>query len=425
MSFVCKTILKNTGKSFPCNIFLQFVFSRIVLLGLFGSLLGSLFGPNALLPAQQPRAVPPKLLGSEESSVGPLSIYEWIRNLNHPWSAAWVPQNIAGSKNYAMLISERNGAVWRFEEQPGQLSRVQNLPADVLQRGQGGYLGLYYHRRLRRVYLAYSQKMGQTQSTLRLISFILNGSAAADIREEFAAALPLAAARHYGGVIAGSESAIYLSLGERGQRNEAQNPNSDWGSIFAAQAESPAAKLKFTRLSMGHRNALGLFYDVRFGQLWAIEHGPQGGDELNRIERGKNYGWPIISYGREYGSGKKIGVGASKSGLEQPIRYWTPSPAPGNMIILGAGPESDFANRFPAWRGDFLIPMLKAQKLIRLRLSAQELNGEQNGRMVADQETLFSGRFGRLRWVGLGPDGALYLLNDAKQGKLFQIVPAQ
>ena len=95
------------------------------------------------------------------------------------------------------------------------------------------------------------------------------------------------------------------------------------------------------------------------------------------------------------------------------------------MIILGAGPESGFANRFPAWRGDFLIPMLKTQKLIRLRLNTQELNGKQNGRMVADQETLFSGRLGRLRWVRLGPDGALYLLNDAKQGKLFKIVPAQ
>ena len=393
----------------------------------FSVLFGVLFGGNSALTAQQPRAVAPRLLGTEASSLGLLSVYELVRNLNHPWSAAWVPQSPISKPqipDYAMIISERNGSVWLLRgfdrpKQSGQLSRVENLPTDVFQRGQGGYLGLYYH--LRRIYLAYSQRLRDGNSSLRLISFALNGNAAVDIREEFIARPPLAPARHYGGVIAGSESAIYLSLGERGKRDEAQNPNSDWGSIFVA--ESTANKLEFRRMSMGHRNALGLFYDVRFGQLWAIEHGPQGGDELNRIESGKNYGWPLISYGREYGSGKKIGVGSRKNGLEQPIRYWVPSPAPGNMIILGSGSESDFANRFPAWRGDFLIPMLKTQKLIRLRLSAEERSGRQNGRMVANEETLFANRFGRLRWVGLGPDGALYLLNDKKQGQLLRIIP--
>ena len=382
------------------------------------------------LTAQQPRAVAPRLLGTEASSAGQLSVYELVRNLNHPWSAAWVPvsksQIPKSVSDYAMIISERNGSVWllrgfEYPKKTGELSRVENLPTDVFQRGQGGYLGLYYH--LRRIYLAYSQKLRSGNSSLRLISFALNGNAAVDIREEFIARPPLAPARHYGGVIAGSEDSIYLSLGERGKRDEAQNPNSDWGSIFVAEASTQ--KLKFRRMSMGHRNALGLFYDVRAGQLWAIEHGPQGGDELNRIESGKNYGWPLISYGGEYGSGKKIGIGSRKDGLEQPIRYWVPSPAPGNMIILGSGAESYSANRFPAWRGDFLIPMLKTQKLIRLRLSAEERNGRQSGRMVADEETLFANRFGRLRWVGLGPDGALYLLNDTKQGQLFRIIPKE
>jgi glucose/arabinose dehydrogenase len=142
--------------------------------------------------------------------------------------------------------------------------------------------------------------------------------------------------------------------------------------------------------------------------LWTHEHGPQGGDEINIARRGLNYGWPVITYGVNYGIGTKIGVGTHRDGLEQPLHQWTPSIAPSGMAFYTG-------DRFPGWRGNLFVGALKFQMLVRL-----ELDGDR----VIREERLLTGREGRIRDVRQGPDGLLYLLTDAADGKLLRIEPA-
>ena len=143
------------------------------------------------------------------------------------------------------------------------------------------------------------------------------------------------------------------------------------------------------------------------GRLWIHEHGPQGGDEINIPEAGKNYGWPVITYGVNYGSGTKIGEGTHKAGMEQPIYYWTPSIAPSGMAFYTG-------DRFKPWRGNLFVGSLKFQLLVRL-----ELDGE----IVTHEERMLEGALGRIRDVRQGPDGLLYLLTDEDRGKLVRLLP--
>jgi glucose/arabinose dehydrogenase len=161
--------------------------------------------------------------------------------------------------------------------------------------------------------------------------------------------------------------------------------------------------------SYGHRNMQGAAINPRTGRIWTHEHGPQGGDELNIPEAGKNYGWPIITYGEEYVTGVPIGEGTHKPGMEQPIHYWVPSIAPSGMAFYTG-------DRFPNWRGDLFIGSLKFHLLVRLRL---------DGDRVVHEERMLKDELGRIRDVRQGPDGLLYLLTDADDGMLVRLVPAE
>lgn len=160
--------------------------------------------------------------------------------------------------------------------------------------------------------------------------------------------------------------------------------------------------------SYGHRNIQGAALHPLSGQIWIHEHGPQGGDELNIPLPGRNYGWPVITYGVEYVSGLPIGEGTRKPGMQQPIHYWVPSIAPSGMTFYTG-------DRFPAWRGDLFIGSLKFRLLVRLRLDGERVLHEE--RMLADE-------LGRIRDVRQGPDGLIYLLTDADDGKLVRLLPA-
>ena len=156
----------------------------------------------------------------------------------------------------------------------------------------------------------------------------------------------------------------------------------------------------------GNRNPQGLARHPITGALWMHEHGPRGGDELNRVMAGVNYGWPVISYGQEYFMPKAVGEGTHKEGMEQPLYYWVPSIAPSGMAFYTG-------DDFPSWRGNLFIGSLKFQELVRL-----ELDGER----VVSEERLIGRKFGRIRDVRQGPDGALYLLTDAGDGQLLKII---
>lgn len=158
--------------------------------------------------------------------------------------------------------------------------------------------------------------------------------------------------------------------------------------------------------SIGHRNPQGATLRDSDGALFAVEHGAQGGDELNLVEAGKNYGWPIITHGVDY-SGLPIGVGEAQEGLEQPLHYWVPSISPSGLDFY----EGEL---MPDWQGDLLLGGLSGNVLVRL---------DMDGNTVVEEERLFEGRLGRIRDVRVGPDGAIYLLTDADNGQLIRVAP--
>jgi len=159
--------------------------------------------------------------------------------------------------------------------------------------------------------------------------------------------------------------------------------------------------------SRGHRNPQGAFVHPRTGQLWVAEHGPQGGDEINVIHPGLNHGWPVITYGVNYGTGTKIGEGTAKPGMEQPIHYWVPSIAPSGMAFYTG-------DRFPRWKGNLFVGALRDQMLVRLQL---------DGEKVVKEERLLKNVLGRIRDVRMGPDGLIYLLTDETDGVLARLEP--
>jgi glucose/arabinose dehydrogenase len=210
---------------------------------------------------------------------------------------------------------------------------------------------------------------------------------------------------------------VYLTLGDRGEEGRTQKPNDHAGAVirlhddgripqdnpFLGQPEIPSEIF-----SRGHRNIQGAALHPVTGELWAHEHGPQGGDELNIVRAGRNYGWPVITYGVNYVSGTRIGEGAAKPGLEQPIHAWIPSIAPSGLAFYQA-------DAFPQWRGSLFVGALRGQTLVRLRLS---------GNRVVGEERLLTQELGRIRDVRVGPDGLLYLLTeDSGDGQLVRLEP--
>src|SRR5262249_23119327 len=210
---------------------------------------------------------------------------------------------------------------------------------------------------------------------------------------------------------------LYVTLGDRGERDHAQRLEDHLGKIVrlrddgAVPEDNPFAGSPDVRpeiFTYGHRNVQGIAIDPRTGIVWAHEHRRQGGDEMNAIRAGTNYGWPVITYGREYGSGAQIGEGTHKAGMAQPVHVGGPlSIAPSGMAFY----EGD---RFPGWRGSLFIGALRDQMLVRL-----ELDGER----VIREERLLKDVIGRIRDVRSGPDGLLYLLTDARQGVLARLEP--
>jgi glucose/arabinose dehydrogenase len=208
---------------------------------------------------------------------------------------------------------------------------------------------------------------------------------------------------------------LLVGLGDRSRRHDSQSLASLHGKILRIEpdgrspADNPFAALPGARpeiWTLGHRNVQGMAFHPITGELWATEHGPEGGDELNVIEPGRNYGWPVITYGCEYGGCEKIGEGTAKDGMEQPVTWWGPiSNAPSGMAFLTS-------DRYPDWKGQLFIATLRGQALVRLKLS---------GHRVVEQQRLVTGLVDRIRDVRQGPDGWLYILTAGPNGRIIRV----
>ena len=223
---------------------------------------------------------------------------------------------------------------------------------------------------------------------------------------------------HFGGrIVLNKQDELFLTLGDRGKKEEAQRISSHHGSIVRINTNETIPKnnplepqkqqfTKFSEIfSFGHRNVQGIAIHPVTSEIWAHEHGPQGGDELNLIQSGKNYGWPVITYGVNYVIGTKIGEGTKKKGMEQPIFTWIPSIGTSGLTFIRG-------NTFTKWDNNLLIGGLKNGHLIRVALKENR---------ILEYEEIFQNRFGRIRDVRIGKDGNIYLLTDESNGKLIRL----
>ncbi|MDE0033392.1 MAG: PQQ-dependent sugar dehydrogenase [Deltaproteobacteria bacterium] len=336
------------------------------------------------------------------------------RGLERPWSLAFLPDG-------RMLVTERAGRL-RYVAADGTLdpTPVSGLPAAVTERRQGGLHDVVLHpdfSRNRLVYLAYAGR-GDGGYGTELARGRLDGHRLTGVKILFRALPKSFGGRHFGGrVVFDGKGHVFLTLGDRGNRPSAQDFGNHAGSVIrltedgGVPQDNPFRSVAGARpeiYTLGNRNIQGAAIHPRTGELWTHEHGPQGGDEVNIIRAGVNYGWPVITYGRNYGIGTRIGEGTHKEGMAQPLYQWTPSIAPSGMAFYDG-------DKFPGWRGNLLVGALRFRLLSRL-----ELDGER----VVREERILERTIGRIRDVRVGPDGYVYLLSDETSGVIARLEPA-
>ncbi|SIR10949.1 PQQ-dependent sugar dehydrogenase [Pontibacter lucknowensis] len=330
-----------------------------------------------------------------------------------PWGMAFLP-------NSDMLITDRNGAFYRLPKGSRELQQISGAP-EVLAQGQGGLLDVELHPDFANnnlIYLSYSafKKEGeQTLSTTAVMRAKLEGNKITDQKVIFEAQPWTRTRHHYGSRLEfGRDGMLYVSVGDRGQHHEnAQTIERSPGKVHrikddgAIPGDNPFANEKGAIASIwtiGNRNIQGMTIHPRTGAIWTNEHGPRGGDEVNIAERGKNYGWPVISYGINY-NGTVLTELTKKEGMEQPLWYWVPSIAPSGMAFVTG-------NRYKGWEGDLLTGSLRFQFLSKLKM---------DGDKIISEEKLLK-NIGRVRDVKMGPDGYIYVAVESP-GTIYRVVP--
>jgi glucose/arabinose dehydrogenase len=352
---------------------------------------------------------PPLLIASEQTT---FELVQVVAGLEHPWGMAFLPDG-------GLLITERPGRLRIVRDGVLDPTPIGGVP-EVFAQGQGGLLDVALHpdfRRTRQLFLSYAAPEGGLAGT-RVARARLRSEVLEELQVIFEARPFVAGSQHFGSRLAFDDhNRLYVTLGERGTVERAQNPLDLAGKVVRLLADGrvPAGNPLVGRadaapqvFSYGHRNPQGMAVHPETGEVWVNEHGPRGGDEINIVRAGANYGWPVISHGADYLTGLPIGEGTHKDGMAQPIHYWVPSIAPSGMAFYRGG-------AFSQWRGDLLVAALAGQHLARL-----ELAGEQ----VVAEERLLTGSIGRIRDIEIGRDGLIYLLTDAPDGALWRLQPA-
>jgi glucose/arabinose dehydrogenase len=330
--------------------------------------------------------------------------------LENPWGIAFLPDG-------RMLVTELNGQIRIIKDGKLLDETVSNVPP-VAAAGQGGLLDIKLHPDYANngwIYLTYS-KPGEGGAATTLTRTKLEGNALVNTEELFTAQ-PFANTEHHFGsrVVFDGNGYLFLSSGERGTKENSQNLGNHLGKIIRLHEDgkvpadnpfvnTPNAKPEIW--SYGHRNPQGLFYDRETSTLWEVEHGPKGGDELNKVEKGKNYGWPVITYGIDY-SGEPISDITEKEGMEQPIWYWKPSIGTCGMTLVTS-------DKYPSWKGNALVGGLALTHIARVELK--------DGKYVSYEKVLDG--IGRVRAIEQGPDGFIYAAIQGP-GMIVKIIPAE
>ena len=335
-----------------------------------------------------------------------------VAGLQYPWGLAFLPDG-------RMLVTEREGRLRIITDGKLDPQPVAGL-SQIALHGQGGLLDIALHPRFAEnslVYLAYAARGSDGVGT-EVARGKLAGNQLENVQVIFRQQPKGNGGNHFGSRLAFDRAGLlYITLGDRGEMERAQKPDDHAGSVIRLHddgrvpADNPfvgKAGWKPEKFTLGNRNIQGAALHPQTGMLWTHEHGPRGGDEVNVIRAGTNYGWPVITYGVNYGTRTKIGEGTAKPGMAQPLHYWVPSIAPSGMAFYSG-------DKFPRWRGDLFVGALKDELLVRLKL---------DGEKVVREERLLKGRLGRIRDVRVGPDGYVYLLTDEAAGVLARLEPA-
>jgi glucose/arabinose dehydrogenase len=348
---------------------------------------------------------------SFRSQAGPISVVTVAEDLEQPWGLAFLPDG-------RMLVTEKAGRL-RLVGQDGSLSEPLAGVPEVYGGGQGGLLDValdpdFAANRL--VYLSFSEP-GDGGSGTAVARGRLGADRLEGVEVIWRQQPKLDSGHHFGSrLVFLKDGTLIVTLGDRNQRQYIPDMKAHIGKLVRINRDGTIPQdnpfvgndaYAPDIYSLGHRNVQGATLNEATGELWTVEHGARGGDEINVPKPGRNYGWPVISYGREY-SGGKIGEGTSKSGLEQPVYYWDPSIAPSGMTFYTG-------DKFPAWKGNLFVGALKFQLLARL---------EVDGTRIVREERLLEDMGERIRDVRQGPDGYLYLLTDEDDGRILRIEPA-
>jgi len=361
------------------------------------------------VPAQGP-AVPSPQPASRDAAVGVETV---ARGLVNPWGLEILPDG-------RFLVTERPGRL-RIVARDGTLSApIAGVP-QVAARGQGGLLDVALDPGFatnRVIYLSYSEPDEGNAGT-SVARATLGDGRLDDVRVIYRQVPKVSGSSHFGSrIVFRDDGTMFITQGDRaGHRQQAQNLSSGIGKIVRINADGsiPADNPFVGRSdarpeiwSYGHRNVQAAAIDPATGRLWTVEHGARGGDELNQPEAGRNYGWPVITYGVDY-SGAKIGEGTAKEGMEQPVYYWDP-------VIAPSGMEFYTGDVFPGWKGSILVGGMRPGLLVRLAMS--------DGKVTSEERYL--GDLGeRIRDVRQAPDGNVYVITDSPQGRILRLTPSR
>ncbi len=342
-----------------------------------------------------------------------IKVTTYADGLNQPWGMTFLPDS-------RLLVTEKSGHL-RIIDTTGKLSKPIDGVPKVNTKGQGGLLDVVLDPKFtenKTIYFSYAKlEADDSQSRTAVAKAQLNDDSLTNVKQIWQQAQLYKTGYHYGSrLVFDPNGYLYITLGDRGNKEEVQDLSTHFGKVVRIDTDGkPAADNPFLNrpnalpdiYSSGHRNIQGAFLHPKTGQLWGNEHGPRGGDEINLIQAGKNYGWPVITYGINY-NGTPITDKTAMDGMEQPVHYWDPSIATSGMLIYTG-------DTFPHWQGDVFTGALKLMHLNRVKLDS-------NNKVITEERLLLDQKQ-RIRAIEQGPKGHIYVATDNPEGQILKISP--